>query len=178
MTTNNELIERLRGFEQDHKPDGWPAIQMRDVTALLDTIEAQAKQIEVLRKDWKKVSDENGFLRFKQAEQINALQDMAAYIGVGGYNGATPEQLIDRIHSEFKRLSTNKPPNEKIKAMQSDAERYRWLVSQVSKHEADGGYSKSFSFPHVTHVDSHRCIYFKTVDEAIDAALSAQKGGA
>ena len=51
MTTNSELIERLRVLEQDHKPDGWPAIQMRDVTALLDTLEAQAKQIEALQAD-------------------------------------------------------------------------------------------------------------------------------
>lgn len=32
------------------------------------------------------------------------LQDVAAYIGVGGYNGATPEQLADRIRAEFDRL--------------------------------------------------------------------------
>lgn len=48
MTTNTEMIERLRGFEQDHKPDGWPAIQMRAVTAFLDIVEAQAKQIKDL----------------------------------------------------------------------------------------------------------------------------------
>jgi hypothetical protein len=48
MTTNTVLIEYLRGFEQDHKPDGWLAIQMRDVTALLDIVEAQAKQIKDL----------------------------------------------------------------------------------------------------------------------------------
>lgn len=40
MTTNTELIARLRSFETDHKPEGWPAIQMRDVSALLDAIEA------------------------------------------------------------------------------------------------------------------------------------------
>ena len=34
-----ELIERLRSFEIDHGPDGWPAIRMRDVSALLDEIE-------------------------------------------------------------------------------------------------------------------------------------------
>jgi hypothetical protein len=38
-----ELIERLRSFEVDHQPDGWPAIKMRDVSALLDALEqAQA----------------------------------------------------------------------------------------------------------------------------------------
>ena len=34
-----ELTERLRSFEADHKPNGWPAIQMRDVSALIDRIE-------------------------------------------------------------------------------------------------------------------------------------------
>ncbi len=32
------------------------------------------------------------------------LQDVAAYIGVGGYNGAIPQQLADRIRAEFDRL--------------------------------------------------------------------------
>jgi predicted transcriptional regulator len=58
MTTNTELIKRLRSFEQDHKPHGWPAIQMRDVTALLDTIEAQAKQIEALQTDAERYQNE------------------------------------------------------------------------------------------------------------------------
>ena len=35
-----ELIERLRLLEQDHEPDGWPAVRMRDITALLDALEA------------------------------------------------------------------------------------------------------------------------------------------
>lgn len=35
-----ELIERLRVLEQDHEPDGWPAVRMRDITALLDALEA------------------------------------------------------------------------------------------------------------------------------------------
>ena len=36
----DELIERLRLLEQDHEPDGWPAVRMRDITALLDALEA------------------------------------------------------------------------------------------------------------------------------------------
>ena len=35
----------------------------------------------------------------------DALQDIAAYIGVGGYNGATTEQLSERIRVEFDRLA-------------------------------------------------------------------------
>lgn len=38
------------------------------------------------------------------AKQQDHLQDIAAFIGVGGYNGATTEQLIERIKGEFQRL--------------------------------------------------------------------------
>ena len=40
MTADPALITRLRGLEADHGPDGWPAIQMRDVTALLQALGA------------------------------------------------------------------------------------------------------------------------------------------
>jgi len=33
------------------------------------------------------------------------LQDVSAYIGVGGFNGATPKQLSERICVEFERLN-------------------------------------------------------------------------
>jgi hypothetical protein len=39
----NDLIERMRLLERDHEPDGWPAVQMRDITALLDALEACRK---------------------------------------------------------------------------------------------------------------------------------------
>ena len=41
-----DLIERLRLLEQDHEPDGWPAVRMRDITALLDAIEAAREDAE------------------------------------------------------------------------------------------------------------------------------------
>lgn len=41
MTT---LIERMRGFEVDHEPDGWPGIRMREVSALCDALEAAQKR--------------------------------------------------------------------------------------------------------------------------------------
>ena len=34
------LVGRLRALEDDHAPDGWPAVQMRDISALLDALEA------------------------------------------------------------------------------------------------------------------------------------------
>ena len=32
-------LARLRGFEIDHEPDGWPGIRMREVSALCDEVE-------------------------------------------------------------------------------------------------------------------------------------------
>lgn len=43
-----ELVERLRLLEQDHEPDGWPAVRMRDITALLDELEAAQEDVERL----------------------------------------------------------------------------------------------------------------------------------
>jgi hypothetical protein len=36
---------------------------------------------------------------------LDHLEDIAAYIGVGGYNGATTEQLVNRIGDEFVRIT-------------------------------------------------------------------------
>ena len=44
-----ELIERLRGFEVDHSPDGWPAIRMREISAMCDAIESLLAENERLK---------------------------------------------------------------------------------------------------------------------------------
>jgi len=36
----NELVSKCRALALDHEPDGWPAIQMRDVSALCDAVES------------------------------------------------------------------------------------------------------------------------------------------
>jgi hypothetical protein len=41
----NKLISRLRAFESDHEPEGYPAIKMGEVTALLDAYEAQEARL-------------------------------------------------------------------------------------------------------------------------------------
>jgi len=35
----SEASERLRLLESDHSPDGWPAVQMRDITSVLDELD-------------------------------------------------------------------------------------------------------------------------------------------
>lgn len=39
------LLERMRSFEVDHTPNGWPAIQMRDITRLVDECERLRRRL-------------------------------------------------------------------------------------------------------------------------------------
>ena len=41
------VVMRCRTIEVYHKPDGWPAIQMRDITALCDEIERLSIEVNV-----------------------------------------------------------------------------------------------------------------------------------
>lgn len=41
----SDLLCRMRGYEVDHTPDGWPAVKMRDVSALCQMIEG-AKELK------------------------------------------------------------------------------------------------------------------------------------
>lgn len=45
---SKELIERMRGFEIDHDPDGWPGIRMREVSALCDALEKAEQERDAL----------------------------------------------------------------------------------------------------------------------------------
>jgi len=49
MTDTDKLIKRMRGFEIDHEPDGWPAIRMRDISALCDLVERAIPALDLLQ---------------------------------------------------------------------------------------------------------------------------------
>lgn len=72
-----ELIERMRVFEADHEPDGWPAIRMREVSALCDSLLAQQVCIEQMREAVKNSTEHwNGHPEY---ERVASLQpDLSA----------------------------------------------------------------------------------------------------
>ena len=45
----SEASERLRLLAADHAPDGWPAVKMRDITAVLDELDAMRRRLVSLR---------------------------------------------------------------------------------------------------------------------------------
>ena len=67
MTDPIDIAERLAGLSADHGPDGWPAVQMRDISALCD---------EVAR------------LRAALAAQVPQWMDEPAAPGAGGVGRA------------------------------------------------------------------------------------------
>ena len=72
-----ELIERLRVLEQDHEPDGWPAVRMRDITALLDALDAAQEHACVkLVADIRFACGDNG--RRMQPELVEFIRELAA----------------------------------------------------------------------------------------------------
>ncbi|CAB4143978.1 hypothetical protein UFOVP466_14 [uncultured Caudovirales phage] len=46
---NGEVRERLRLLERDHEPDGWPAVRMGDISAVLDMLAAVTIENQCLR---------------------------------------------------------------------------------------------------------------------------------
>ena len=38
MRADTDIVARLSGMSADHGPDGWPAVQMRDITALCEEV--------------------------------------------------------------------------------------------------------------------------------------------
>lgn len=73
-----DVVESLRGFEADHEPDGWPAVRMRQISALCD----EAARLRAnLRPEW----DEGGEAKTLAAAAEDADEWLA---------------LIERLHNE------------------------------------------------------------------------------
>ena len=41
-----DIVEEMRGFEIDHEPEGWPAVKMRQISALCDEIDRLRRRID------------------------------------------------------------------------------------------------------------------------------------
>lgn len=53
MSYHSELLKRMKALEEDHEPNGWPAVQMRDITELRQMIEgAKLLRKQLHRLEW------------------------------------------------------------------------------------------------------------------------------
>ena len=92
---NTELIARLRSFEIDHKPHGWPAIQMRDVSALINEIEALQAEVERLKAACDK---------FSESELLQQAQPERAPLSDDEIKEITADDSIDSIHDVVRAV--------------------------------------------------------------------------
>ena len=51
------LIRRLRLLSVDHTPDGWPAVQMRDITRVLIALEFYRSRCDMLQREQTRMRD-------------------------------------------------------------------------------------------------------------------------
>ncbi len=86
----------LRALEADHAPDGWPAVQMRDISALLDEVDALRTLCETLKQEAQIHAQESR----TQRSIVHACY-RAATGGTGepgNWHGAKPvEEIIDAL---------------------------------------------------------------------------------
>ena len=71
-----EQIEWLRGFELDHSPDGWPAIRMRDISAMCNAIESLLAENERLKHN---LTSTEQTMREYQELAAKRLEELAKY---------------------------------------------------------------------------------------------------
>lgn len=44
----DKLISSMRGLEIDHEPEGWPAVKMKEITALCAAVEGAVPSLDLL----------------------------------------------------------------------------------------------------------------------------------
>ena len=71
-----EQIEWLRGFEIDHSPDGWPAIRMREISAMCDAVESLLAENERLNHN---LTSTEQTMREYQELAAKRLEEIAKY---------------------------------------------------------------------------------------------------
>jgi len=75
----SEASERLRLLESDHSPDGWPAVQMRDITSVLDELDAMYAARAATEIEWHQLRQRLAELRaisHPQNEHNRAIDDI------------------------------------------------------------------------------------------------------
>lgn len=76
----SDLLETMRGFEIDHEPDGWPAVRMRQISALCDEVDRLTRNRDMWQEQCKKQAEEIQHLR-ADARMLDWLADPENTIG-------------------------------------------------------------------------------------------------
>jgi hypothetical protein len=120
MEQRNALQAEVERFQEQRREAGKEVGTER---SLCDGMAWLYKHVSKVEAERDALRAELDALKAQEPER-NYLQDIAACIGVGGYNGANDEQLYQRICDEFSRVTAPQAP-----APEADAERQERDVS-------------------------------------------------
>jgi hypothetical protein len=84
------------------------------------------------------------------------LQDIAAYIGVGGHNGATPKQLAERICAEFDRLDSKARAAQQVREPYDKTEMNAFAHALYDAKMLEGNHGHYETLFHVVHKSIER----------------------
>ena len=109
-----EQIERLRGFEIDHSPDGWPAIRMREISAMCDAVEYLLAENERLNHN---LSTTEQTMREYQELAAKRLEEIAKYrdAPVVGYSTTNEEGDLSMLFFDEQEARQYSGDGEPIK---------------------------------------------------------------
>ena len=111
-----ELIERLRSFEIDHEPDGWPGVRMRQISAMCDAIEsllAENGRLNHNLSTTEQTMREYQELAAKRLEEIAKYRD-APVVGYATTNEEGDLSMLFFDEQEARKYSGDDEPIELI----------------------------------------------------------------
>ena len=86
-----DIVEYLRGFEADHKPDGWPAVKMCQISELCD--EAERLRAE-MTPEWDEAGEAKTLAAAAEdADEWMALIERLHKNGRGPWKFSQPDSL-------------------------------------------------------------------------------------
>ena len=97
MSDTRDIVERLSGMSADHGPDGWPAVQMRDITALCEEVTRLRAELA----EAQKLARDDFNLRAEQRDERDRLRaDFAALQhALVGDTGASAIETAHRLRA-------------------------------------------------------------------------------
>jgi hypothetical protein len=101
-----KLVEELRLLEVDHEPSGWPAVQMRQISALCDEVDRRfgiVGELLVARRE----RDES---RAERAKLVRVLEAAVALVCAPAWSGVSDEDVtLERVLRECGFVKPNAP---------------------------------------------------------------------
>jgi hypothetical protein len=76
----SELLEQMKLLNEDHKPDGWPAVRMSDINELIEIIEKKSEQLAKANERARELE------RDSVSDKVSAIKDAFKYAEIKSKN--------------------------------------------------------------------------------------------